>query len=65
MFYCDSTIFFNPARGLGESYYLLCPVCGNSGIRVIRWEDGASDEGECVICKRMEELMDLSAFIGN
>jgi len=58
MFYSDSTIWFSIEKGLGESYYILCPVCGNCGIRVLYWEDGTKEEGHCLICRRMEELMD-------
>lgn len=64
MFYSDSTIWFSKERGIGESYYILCPACGNSGIRTVRWEDGTGEEGECSICRRMEETMILAAIPG-
>ena len=64
MFYNDSTIRFNSEKGFGESYYLICPVCWNSSIRETRWEDGSIESGECVTCKRMEEMMDLERIKG-
>jgi hypothetical protein len=57
MFYDDSTIKFSNEKGFGESYYILCPVCWNSGIKVTRWEDGTEDEKACAVCERMERLM--------
>lgn len=58
MFYDDSTIRFSHEKGFGESYYILCPVCWNSGIKVTRWEDGTEDIKECAVCRGMELLMD-------
>ncbi len=63
MFYDDSTVHFDSAHGLGESYYIICPVCWNSSIRMTQWEDGASDCEECVTCRRMEEEMELEGLI--
>ncbi len=48
---------------MSESYYIICPVCWNSSIRMTRWEDGSSDCEECVICKRMEEVMELEGLM--
>ncbi|MCL4537587.1 MAG: hypothetical protein M1610_08360 [Nitrospirae bacterium] len=58
MSYDDSTIRFSDERGFGESYYIICPVCWNSGIKVIKWEDGTEDVTDCAVCERMEILMD-------
>lgn len=63
MFYSDSTVRFNKEKGFGESYYITCPVCWNSSIRVTQWEDGSVDSGECIICKRREETMELESLI--
>lgn len=57
MFYIDSTIRFSDKKGLGESYYILCPVCWNSSIKLTSWEHGTTDEEECAVCKRMEKII--------
>lgn len=64
MFYDDSTLSFSSKRGFSESYYITCPVCWNSSIKVTRWEDGSVESGECVTCKRTEELMELEQLTG-
>ncbi|WP_333656546.1 hypothetical protein [Dissulfurispira sp.] len=63
MFYDDSAIRFSDEKGFGESYYILCPVCWNSGIKVTRWEDGTEDVTDCAVCERMEILMDADALL--
>lgn len=63
MFYDDSTIRFGTERGFSESYYIACPVCGNSSIRMTQWEDGSACSEECTICRRQEEVMDLETLI--
>ncbi len=63
MFYNDSTVHFSDEKGLGESYYIICPVCWNSSIRMTQWEDGSFDCEECVICKRIEEVMELEDLL--
>jgi hypothetical protein len=57
IFSADSTIRFSVERGFSETFYILCPVCWNAGIKVIRWEDGSYEESECAVCKRREESM--------
>ncbi|HSB51373.1 MAG TPA: hypothetical protein VLD40_01815 [Dissulfurispiraceae bacterium] len=57
MFYRDSRIRYSEEKGFGESYYILCPVCWNSSIRLTVWETGTRDEDECATCRRMERLM--------
>jgi len=52
MFYCDSTVRFSAERGFSETFYIMCPVCWNMSIKVIRWEDGTEEE-ECASCERM------------
>jgi len=63
MFYDDSTLRFGTEKGFSESYYIACRVCGNSSVRATEWEDGSVDSGECVICRRWEEVMDLESLI--
>ncbi len=63
MFYDDSTLIFSTCNRLGESYYITCPVCWNSSIRVIQWEDGSVETRECVTCKRTEEIMELEELV--
>jgi hypothetical protein len=58
MFYSDSTIVFSTLKGFGESYFILCPVCWNSSIKVTCYEDGTTEEKECGVCRRMLESMD-------
>lgn len=57
MFYCDSTIKFSDEKGFGESYYILCPVCWNSSIKVTKWEKGMEESEDCSVCERIEFLM--------
>jgi hypothetical protein len=57
IFSTDSTIRFSIERGFSESFYILCPVCWNSGIRIVRWEDGSEEVNECTVCKRRERMM--------
>jgi hypothetical protein len=52
MFYKDSTVLYDENKGIGESWYILCPVCWNASIRVVRWESGETETGECLICER-------------
>ena len=63
MFYDDSTIRYSREKGFGESYFIICPVCWNSGIRVVRWEDGSVDSGECITCRSREEVMVLEDLL--
>jgi hypothetical protein len=63
MLYDDSTLRFSSERGFSESYYITCPVCWNSSIKVTEWENGAVESGECITCRRTEELMDLEHAI--
>jgi hypothetical protein len=57
IFSADSTIWFSTERGFSESFYILCPKCWNSGIKVIRWEDGTEEVNECASCKRRDEAV--------
>ncbi len=54
----DTTVRFSIERGFSESYYILCPVCWNASIKVVRWEDGFEETAECATCRRREEMMD-------
>ncbi len=53
----DSTLRFSLEKGFGESCYIVCPVCGNLGIKLIRWEDGTEEIKDCAVCRRMEETI--------
>jgi hypothetical protein len=57
IFSADSTIRFSVERGFSETFYILCPVCWNAGIKVIHWENGSREEIECAVCRRREESM--------
>jgi hypothetical protein len=57
MFSADSTLRFSIERGFSESHHVLCPVCWNSDIRIILWEDGSEDVSECATCRRRERMM--------
>ena len=59
MFYSDSTVVFSTLKGFGESYFILCPVCWNSSIKVTRYENGTTEEKECGVCRRMLESMNM------
>ncbi len=57
-FSADSTLRFSAERGFSESFYLICPVCGNAGIKMTRWEDGSEETTHCAICRRIEDMME-------
>jgi hypothetical protein len=57
MFYRDSTIKFGNEKGFSESYYILCPVCWNSSIKITCWEDGTCIEEGCDVCDRIQRTM--------
>jgi hypothetical protein len=57
MFTDHATLRFSEARGFGESYFILCPVCWNSSIKLTRWEDGSVDEEECAVCARRDRIL--------
>jgi len=59
----DSVLRFDGDRGFGESYWNLCIVCGNASVRTSVWEDGEIEHGECLICIRMSEIMQLEEFL--
>ncbi len=52
MFIKDAILKFNDCRGFSQSYWILCPVCWNSGIKVTKWEDGTEEIDECRNCVR-------------
>jgi Zn ribbon nucleic-acid-binding protein len=49
---------FGVERGFSESFYIVCPVCWNAGIKMTRWEDGSLEESECSVCRRRDEPME-------
>jgi Zn ribbon nucleic-acid-binding protein len=53
----DAILRFSETKGFGESYFIVCPVCCNSSIRMTRWEDGTEDIKECLVCLRLEREM--------
>ncbi len=55
----DSIFKYSLARGFGEFFWNVCPVCGGTSIKTTFWEDGTVEHGECLICNRMSELMEL------
>jgi hypothetical protein len=55
----DSIFKYSLARGFGEFFWNFCPVCGCASIKTTFWEDGTVEHGECLICDRMSELMEL------
>ena len=57
MFSADSTVRFSIERGFSESYYIVCPICWNAGIKIILWEDGTEEAIDCVVCERRERMM--------
>jgi hypothetical protein len=58
IFSADSTIRFSIERGFSESFYVICPVCWNAGIKIIRWEDGSEETAGCATCRRREKMME-------
>jgi len=58
MFSADSTLRFSIERGFGGSYYILCPICWNASIKIIRSEDGTEEVIDCVVCERRDRMVD-------
>lgn len=55
----DSIFKYNPEKGFGEFIWNLCAICGGTAVRTTFWEDGTVEHGECLICNRMSEIMEL------
>jgi hypothetical protein len=55
----DSIFKYSLERGFGELIWNLCPMCGGTAIKTTLWEDGSVERGECLICKRTREIMEL------
>jgi hypothetical protein len=55
----DSIFKYSLGKGFGELIWNLCPMCGGTAIKTTLWEDGTVERGECLICKRMREIMEL------
>ena len=55
----DSIFKYSLEKGFGEFFWNVCPVCGGAAIRTTFWEDGTAEHGECLVCKRMSEVMEL------
>ncbi len=58
IFSADSTIRFSIERGFSESFFIICPICSNAGIKVIRWEDGTEETLGCATCKRRDRMIE-------
>ncbi len=50
---------YSNRKGFGESFWNLCPVCWCASIRTTFWEDGTAEHGDCLVCNRMSEIMEL------
>ncbi len=61
LFSADSTVRFSVERGFSESFTIVCPVCWNAAIKMVRWEDGSVEESECSVCRRRERMMENGA----
>ncbi len=55
----DSILIYNLEKGFGEFFWNSCPICGGASIKTTYWEDGSVERTECMICKRMWEIMEL------
>ncbi len=60
----DSIVKYSLARGFGEFFWNSCPVCGCASIKTTFWEVGTVEQGECLICDRMSELMEPKQLFG-
>jgi hypothetical protein len=58
-----TVLHYDLVRGFGEMFWGICPACGEVSVRTILWEDGSSAREECLICKRMREVMELEEAI--
>ena len=61
-FISDSTVRFSDTKGFGESYYIICPMCWNSGLKITKWENGEEEISECIICERMIRTLSETRF---
>lgn len=59
MFREDSIIHYDDEKGIGETFFILCPVCWNYGIKITIWEDGSEDEEDCPLCSREQRTMEI------
>ncbi len=55
----DTILIYNLEKGFGEFFWNTCAICGGASIRTTIWEDGSEERGDCLICKRMFEIMEL------
>jgi Zn ribbon nucleic-acid-binding protein len=58
-----SLLKFSLEKGFGESWWNICPVCGNASIRTVFWEDGTVEHRDCLVCLRMGEKMELEELL--
>ncbi len=59
----DALLKFGLVKGFGESWWNICPACGNASIRVTFWEDGTAEHSDCLVCLRMREIMELDELL--
>jgi hypothetical protein len=59
MFYEESIIHYDDEKGIGETFFILCPVCWSYGIKITVWEDGSEEQGHCPVCSRKERTMEI------
>ncbi len=59
----DSIVKYSLEKGFGEFFWNVCHLCGCVSIKTTFWEDGTVEHGECLICKRMSEIMELEDFV--
>ncbi len=55
----DSILIYDGERGFGEVIWNACAICSTDSIKTTFWEDGSVEHNECLICRRMWEIMEL------
>ena len=54
---------FSLEKGFGESWWNICPACGNVSTRTTFWKDGTAEHGDCLVCLRMGDIMELDELL--
>ncbi len=52
MYIEGSTLRYNQEKGLYETYWIICPVCWSTGVKITKWEDGREEFEDCINCLR-------------
>jgi hypothetical protein len=55
----DSIYIYTSGKGFGEFFWNFCPVCGNASVKTAFRENGMVEHGECLVCIRMSEIMEI------